>query len=72
MRISDLLLEDPVGIIKDRPTFKTADFPGPFTALGQNILNDTPMGARRFFETEASFCYCVLGGMSFCGHFHMP
>jgi cytochrome c oxidase assembly protein Cox11 len=65
--ITGSLLEALVGIVKDRPTFKAANLTGSFPVLGQNIINEAPMSARRFFD--AGFCFCVLDGPSFYGHF---
>ncbi len=66
------LLEALVGISKDRPAFKTANLPGSFTALGQNIINEALMSARRFFETDAGFHFRILDNLCVHGHFHMP
>ena len=69
MPITGSLLEALVGIVKDGPTFKAANLTGWFPALGQNIINEAPMNARCFFETDAGFRFYVLDGPSFHGHF---
>ena len=66
------LLEAFVRIIKDRSAFKTANLPGSFTTLGQNIINEALMSARHFFETDAGFRFRILDDLCVHGHFHMP
>jgi hypothetical protein len=65
------LLEALVGIIKDRPAFKTPNLPGSFTALGQNIIDEALMSARHFFETDAGFRFCILDDLCVHGHFRI-
>ena len=72
LRITGSLLEALVGIVKDRPTFKTANLPGSFTALGQNIINEALMRASRYFETDTGCCFYVLVGPYFHEHSTCP
>lgn len=66
------LLEALVGIIKDRSAFKTANLPGSFTALGQNIINEALMSARRYFETDVGFRFRIPDDLCVHGYFQIP